>query len=165
MTVWLYDAVLKSTPLGPFVMGACRMLNVLMGMSLAPAADSPPSLMHFELSELLVAAGIGVYISGVTWYARAEAVRSRRVVLGGGLLLMLGGLALLAFFPRLAPLPGGYQMDPLLVWPIAISALMISTLTTLPDRNRRSVPSAGASRCAAVSVLPDRAGRRHRTAS
>ena len=99
-----------------------------MGMSLAHAADAPASLIHFELSEILVAASIGVYISGVTWYARAEAVRSRRLVLCGGLLLMLGGLALLALFPRLAPLPGGYQMEPLLVWPVAISALMISTL-------------------------------------
>ena len=57
-----------------------------------------------------------------------EAVRSRRLVLCGGVLLMLGGLTLLALFPRLAPLPGGYQMEPLLVWPVAIGALMISTL-------------------------------------
>lgn len=146
LTVWLYDAVLKGTPVGPLVMGACRTLNVLMGMSLSAPADVPPSLLHFDPSELLVAVGIGVYVSGVTWYARAEAVRSRRVALSGGLLLMLAGLALLAFFPRLAPLSGGYHMDPLLVWPFALCALMISTvrrcLIGIADPSPRRVQAA-----------------------
>ena len=34
----VYDAWLKRTPLGPLAMGACRMLNVMLGMS---AADAP----------------------------------------------------------------------------------------------------------------------------
>ena len=36
--ILLYDAWLKRTPLGPLAMGACRMLNVLLGMS---AVDAP----------------------------------------------------------------------------------------------------------------------------
>ena len=34
-TVSGYDAVLKRTPLGPLAMGACRTLNVLLGMSVS----------------------------------------------------------------------------------------------------------------------------------
>ena len=39
----LYDAVLKRTPLAPLAMGACRMLNVLLGMSLGPLATEVAS--------------------------------------------------------------------------------------------------------------------------
>ena len=38
--ILLYDAWLKRTPLGPLAMGACRMLNVLLGMS---AVDVRPA--------------------------------------------------------------------------------------------------------------------------
>ena len=67
----LYDGVLKRTPVAPLVMGACRSLNVLLGMSLAhfgkPTADSRNAdLRPWHLGEWLIAAGIGVYIVGVT---------------------------------------------------------------------------------------------------
>ena len=63
--VVLYDGVLKPTPLGPLAMGGCRMLNVLLGMSLA--------MRELELHEWLIAGGIGLYIAGLTWFARSEA--------------------------------------------------------------------------------------------
>ena len=67
--ILLYDAWLKRTPLGPLAMGACRMLNVLLGMS---ALDAPLHAEHW-----LVAGGIGVYVAGVTWFARREVGRKR----------------------------------------------------------------------------------------
>lgn len=85
-----YDAWLKRTPLGPLAMGACRSLNVLLGMS-AGIAWHP---MHW-----IVAAGIGTYIAGVTWFARTEAAESHRGQLALATVVLLAGLALLAWYP------------------------------------------------------------------
>jgi len=90
--ILLYDAWLKRTPLGPPAMGACRMLNVFLGMS---AVAVPLTAAHW-----LVARGIGVYIVGVTWFARNEATASRRVPLALATLVMLAGIGMLAWFPR-----------------------------------------------------------------
>jgi len=89
--VVLYDAVLKRTPLGPVTMGACRLLNVLLGMS---AAAGPWRDEHW-----LVAAAIGTYIAGVTWFARTEAGQSRRRHLVPATAVILGGISLLWVVP------------------------------------------------------------------
>lgn len=89
--VVLYDAWLKKTPLGPLGMGACRTLNVAMGLSTGVAA---PVAWHWA-----IAAGIGVYIAGVTWFARSEAEQSRRLPLLLAVAVMIAGIALLASFP------------------------------------------------------------------
>ncbi|MGE0536926.1 MAG: UbiA family prenyltransferase [Pirellulales bacterium] len=88
-----YDALLKRTPLGPLAMGACRFFNVLLGMSLAAGS--------FHRVHYAVAAGIGIYIVGVTWFARREAIVGRRLELALALIVMLCGLALLGWFPSL----------------------------------------------------------------
>lgn len=93
-TIVLYDSVLKHSPLGPVAMGACRMLNVLLGMS---AASDRWQAMHY-----IVAAGLGVYIAGVTWFARSEAGESRRGMLAAALAVILSGVGLLASFPQWA---------------------------------------------------------------
>jgi 4-hydroxybenzoate polyprenyltransferase len=87
----LYDAWLKRTPAGPLVMGDCRMLNVLLGMSVV---DAP-----FHAEHWLVAGGIGVYITGVTWFARKETERSSRVQLTLSTLVMILGIAMIIWFP------------------------------------------------------------------
>jgi 4-hydroxybenzoate polyprenyltransferase len=92
--VLIYDGVLKKTPLAPVVMGACRMLNVLLGMSLA---SGPWQAVHW-----LVAGGIGLYIVGVTVFARTEAHESRRSQLILGLAILLTDIALLAWLPHWA---------------------------------------------------------------
>src|SRR5262245_27158406 len=59
-----YDGWLKQSPIGPISMGACRFLNVLLGTSLAaPGVLSPGHRLHLALV-------IGLYIVGVTWFAR-----------------------------------------------------------------------------------------------
>jgi 4-hydroxybenzoate polyprenyltransferase len=88
----LYDAWLKRTPGGPLAMGACRMLNVILGMS---AMNSPLLAENW-----LVAGAIGVYIAGVTWFARREAQESRRLSLTGATLVMVLGIAMLAWLPH-----------------------------------------------------------------
>lgn len=90
--IWLYDGVLKQTPIGPVAMGSCRMLNVLLGMS---ATREPWLASHW-----VIAGGIGLYIAGVTWFARSEERQSSRGLLTFGLAVMVSGIALLATFPR-----------------------------------------------------------------
>jgi len=59
-----YDAGLKHTALGPEVMGSCRGLNMLLGMSAAPALGGPAAW--------LAAGSFGLFVAGVTWISRSE---------------------------------------------------------------------------------------------
>jgi 4-hydroxybenzoate polyprenyltransferase len=92
--VFAYDSTLKRTPAGPLAMGACRLLNVLLGMSVSP---EPWQAVHWA-----VAGGVGLYIVGVTLFARREAAVSTRIQLIAGTLILLGGIALLSSAPRWA---------------------------------------------------------------
>jgi len=90
--IFLYDGVLKSTVIGPINMGLCRSFNVLLGASVAGSYAvllQPPAVT--------VAACYGVYITGLTWFARNEAGRSRRgpliaatAVINAGLVGLIG---------------------------------------------------------------------------
>jgi 4-hydroxybenzoate polyprenyltransferase len=93
--VLTYNAMLKSTPLGPVTMGGCRMLNVLLGMSVIDGS--------FAAENWLVAGGIGVYVAGVTWLARTEATLSRRLPLVLATTVMMAGLAMIGWVPRWMP--------------------------------------------------------------
>ncbi len=95
LLIYAYDCILKRTALGPLAMGGCRFLNVLLGMSASP---QPWSSVNY-----LVAGGIGIYIVGITWFARREAAQSSKSHLLGGLITMLAGITMLWSFPRLLP--------------------------------------------------------------
>lgn len=99
-TIFLYDGVLKSTALGPLAMGACRFLNVILGASTAydAAAGGSTSASVWAHPQLHVALALGIYIAGVTWFARHEAGVSNRWQLGGALLIINFGLILLVAF-------------------------------------------------------------------
>ena len=96
----LYDGVFKTTPLGPIVMGGCRTFNILMAMACAGRSVPPGGLGGFDVAQLVVAAAFGIYIAGVTWFARDEAGTSSRGIMIGGLLIIITGLSLLASFPE-----------------------------------------------------------------
>src|SRR5690606_14508431 len=84
---------LKATWLGPPAMGACRFLNVMLGASAIGEASllwGPPQLM--------VAAGLGIYVTGVTWFAWREAERNTRGPLVGAMVVINLGLSVLAGF-------------------------------------------------------------------
>jgi len=93
--VLLYDGFLKRTPLGSLGMGACRFLNVLLGMSVSTTLVGLP--LGYTQPEYLAAAGIGVYVVGITWFARNEAGKSSRASLVAGLVIMAAGIALLGY--------------------------------------------------------------------
>ncbi len=107
VSILTYDTVLKATPLGPVGMGLCRFFNVLLGMSLAPEA--------WEAWNFIIASGIGVYITGVTWFARTEAAPSNRLSLAMATLVGAAGIVLLIVYPRYAPdsgMIGAINNDP-----------------------------------------------------
>ncbi|MCH2127155.1 MAG: UbiA family prenyltransferase [Pirellulaceae bacterium] len=96
-SVVLYDALLKKTPLGPIGMGACRFWNVLLGMSVAASDVAHGGILGFGPHHLAAAGGIGVYIVGVTWFARNEARASNRWQLSLALMVAITGIGLLGF--------------------------------------------------------------------
>ena len=122
--ILLYDGALKRTRLAPLIMGECRMLNVLLGMSVM--------IVPWGKAEILIAFGIGVYIMGVTIFARTDARISTRTRLTSGLIVLLSGIALLTAVPWLTAerpplavsLPGWY-----LLW--AALALIIGRRCTM----------------------------------
>ncbi|MBX3441549.1 MAG: UbiA family prenyltransferase [Planctomyces sp.] len=90
--IFLYDGWLKRTPLGPLAMGGCRFLNIILGASSA----STRLVEAFLLPQLLVALGMGVYVVGVTWFARRDSGRSPRGHLVAALAVVNLGLLILA---------------------------------------------------------------------
>ncbi|MGA2059012.1 MAG: UbiA family prenyltransferase [Thermoguttaceae bacterium] len=99
-SILIYDSGLKFTAIGPLLVGACRMFNVLLGMS---AAGTPFAAEHW-----VVAGAIGLYIAGITWFARTENTRSSRLHLALSTIVMLLAIALLSSLPhwseRITPL-------------------------------------------------------------
>ncbi len=97
--ILLYDIGLKHSPLGPLVMGTCRALNVLLGMS-AAVLVGPLGVLGFSAVQWLVAGAIGTYIAGVTWLARTESRTSGRGLIAVATLVMMCGIALLGLVHR-----------------------------------------------------------------
>lgn len=96
--IWLYDRHLKATVAGPAVMGACRGLNWLLGMTAAGGPAAP--------HQWAIPVGMSLYVSGITLFARDEATRSRRATLAVGAVVMAVGLAAAAGFVWLPRLTG-----------------------------------------------------------
>ena len=96
--VWIYNRHAKGTSLGPAVMGSCRSLNWLLGMT---AAAGPAVASHW-----LLPVGMGVFVMGITVYARDEAGESPAARLAAGMLIMLVGLATAGLAPWVAARAG-----------------------------------------------------------
>jgi 4-hydroxybenzoate polyprenyltransferase len=94
--VLIYDGGMKRTPVGPISMAACRTLNILFGLSLISEAA-----LEIEY-RLYLGAAVGLYITGVTWFARTEEGRSRKrdLALAAGI-MALGLLVALLLRSRL----------------------------------------------------------------
>lgn len=90
VTVVFYNFVAKRFVIGPLVMGLCRTENVLLGASLAIGAIA----QYWPLP-----VGLGIYVVGISVFARRETERSPRLVLAAGLSLMLLGMGVLSVFP------------------------------------------------------------------
>jgi 4-hydroxybenzoate polyprenyltransferase len=100
LAIIAYNLGLKRTVLGPEVMGACRGLNLLLGMTRAPALGGPAGW--------LAAVAFGLFVVGITWISRSEtrSGETRDLLLGLTIQnLALLGLMALALQPRLFPDP------------------------------------------------------------
>lgn len=100
-----YDRWLKVTIAGPLCMGACRCLNILLGVSVATVSAPASSTGNhwFTMAQLAAAGAIGIYIAGVTLFAQTEAQESHRGRLLFATIVMGTGIILLANFPRWLP--------------------------------------------------------------
>jgi 4-hydroxybenzoate polyprenyltransferase len=101
--ILLYDVLLKRTLLGPVAMGGCRFLNVLLGASVQASVLADGSWVGFDPHQLLAAAGIGVYVMGVTWFARRESEQGRRLLLLFAAGVITAGFAVLCSVHRWVP--------------------------------------------------------------
>jgi 4-hydroxybenzoate polyprenyltransferase len=104
--VLAYDGGLKRTPLGPEAMGACRSLNLLLGMSQAPDLGGPAGW--------LAAGMFGLFVVGVTWISRheTEAGKTRGVALGM-ILQDVAFVGLLAAALQVFPFSGRSESRPI----------------------------------------------------
>jgi len=115
-----YDAGLKRTVLGPGVMGACRALNLLLGLSHTPALGGPVTW--------LAAAMYGLFVCGITWISRSETESGRTGNLLAGLTLQ--DLALVGLIA--AALQHGKYPNPLPDLPlIPLEGLLVLALVAL----------------------------------
>ncbi|RLS29787.1 MAG: hypothetical protein DWH79_11800 [Planctomycetota bacterium] len=152
-SIWMYDRHAKGTPWGPAVMGLCRGLNWLLGMSAAggPEIDS----------QWLLPLGIAVYVAGITLYARDEASASRRASLARATGVMALGLLLAGLgtwltvqasgtIPWAAAAQPGIAIDRLTGWMLLWSMVSLSillrallgVLEPVPERVRAAVGNA-----------------------
>ena len=84
----------SATWAGPILMGLCRFLNVLLGLSIY---GGPMPSWGLPLAPV-----VGVYIAGVTWFARNEARESNQNSLIAAAMVMLAGLLLAPAIPALS---------------------------------------------------------------
>lgn len=94
--ILLYNGLLKKTPIASVAMGGCRTLNVLLGVIRAAGDDFGTVVQHFwSTPAAWVALANGLYITGVTLFARQEAKQSSRPLLLVGGMTWLAGLSCL----------------------------------------------------------------------
>jgi 4-hydroxybenzoate polyprenyltransferase len=131
--IWIYDRRAKATAFGPTVMGSCRSLNWLLGMT----AAGGPTAAH----EWLLPIGMGMYAGGITLFARDEAGRSRAGTLAVASLVMVVGLAVAAAHTLLmaeagggaAWLRGDRVTSWLLLWGVLAASILLRNLLGILD--------------------------------
>jgi 4-hydroxybenzoate polyprenyltransferase len=132
LCIALYDAALKKTPLAPILMGACRGLNLLLGMSLLNALA--PNLWVKPVALMIV------YVTSLTFFARREAGISTQSRLGVGTSGVTFSVAALLYLNRMVGMNTVYPA-------IAVLALMTwlgfngyrATLSPTPPLVQRAV--------------------------
>ena len=123
--VWVYNRHAKGTLLGTAVMGSCRGLNWLLGMT---AAGWPPAVLW------LLPIGMALYVTGITLFARDEAGQGRRWLLLAGMAVMAAGLSVAGSTPGMALSSANLATSPwvgggrLAAWLILWSVLALSIL-------------------------------------
>ena len=139
--IFAYDGILKNSAVGPVAMGLCRTLNVLLGAS--AAADVSFLWSHPALT---LAGCYGVYIAGLTWFAKHEAGRSPRGSLIAATAVIDAGLVSM-FFVALSEQYGfgsqapafNVQVAGAVVAVVVNRALFLAIADPSPQRVQRAV--------------------------
>lgn len=124
--VVLYDGVLKTTPWGVPLMGGCRYLNWLLGLSVVPLTGH----------SLLLGLPVFVYVSSLTLLSRVETSARSRLALwlcAGG---MVSTAAMIAVFNRVGLLPHTWA---LLLVGAALLAVLSKLVATYRDFSPPSI--------------------------
>ena len=131
-----YNTRWKRTAAGPVLMGACRALNGLLGMS--PALTGGVAL--------LVAPGVLLYVVGLTFFARDEARGGERERLAAAVFVALLGVVWLAAAPWASPLGRWPSLGPVGWWTLwaavilhVMGAFTVALLWPSPKRVQRAV--------------------------
>jgi hypothetical protein len=102
VAIRLYNSPLKMSLIGPLLMGGCRSLNILtVGLGLLGVywAKDFSTVARFPNSLIGYAVAVGVYICGLTIYARKEEQASDQTTLAVGTIFELAGLVVMALLP------------------------------------------------------------------
>lgn len=127
-----YNSPVKRTAVGPVFMATCRVLNGVLGMSVAVSDDAV----------LAVAPGVFAYVAGLTWFARNEAVGGRRFGLAMAVSLASSAFVWFAVgtprvYPAVRPVETG------LVWGVvalaSLRGMAAAVLQPTPARIGRGV--------------------------
>ncbi len=92
-----YNAGLKHTFLGPWAMGACRGLNMAMGIAAVDASrfDVPGFDADPRTAAICIAIVFGIFVAGVTWISRSEAFGGGKRNLIAGVVIQIVSLLVL----------------------------------------------------------------------
>ena len=135
--VLLYDGYLKSTIAAPLGMGTCRFLNLMLGASAGTTLATV-----WQPTPMTVAAALGIYIVGVTLFARNEAGKSTARGLLTGLGIMLCGLGLDAWLVTNSGVKDAISGSQMALLILALNILMRSAIAVVspePVRIQRTV--------------------------
>ena len=130
--IWLYDGPLKRTPMAPWIMGACRSLNIMLGGATASSIQAGSTLAGFPIILWTVAFAIGLVITGITLLARNEAAQQQsrlRIILSS--LVIVGGLATLAAGPTLCQSNLVLSNMALKVYPFMVAIISVTIVRRL----------------------------------
>ncbi|QEG43408.1 UbiA family prenyltransferase [Roseimaritima ulvae] len=122
-----YDGPFKGSPAAPLLMGLCRFLSFLLGASVV-FSDPMTGLADFAPKHVWTfAAGMGVYIMGVTNMARHEAdQQGRSPTLPIGLVVAMAGAVLLALAPSMAPAGVAWRVSPDRGFPMLVGLIAVA---------------------------------------
>lgn len=140
-----YDIGLKRTTLGPAIMGGCRFMNVLLGLSVGAEHIQWSFLPIDQL--ILPAIGMGIYVWGVSWFARSEATESNSKLLAMSAVGAMMGLAFIAAMPfvqeqaanRLEIHPYGWIALWIIVAGTVLRRMIVAILQPWPKHVQRAV--------------------------
>lgn len=132
LTIKLYNSSLKQTILGPVLMGACRSFNILMvgyGLLTIYWEKEFSTVVRHPNTLIGYAVAVGVYICGLTIYARREEQASHQGTLVLGTILELAGLVVIALLPMWTTSRDlSWRLPPTSAYPVLIGLIGVTIL-------------------------------------